>query len=299
VRTIAALALLLAARAGAASDERRLEHGGLTRVYRVHLPPSYAPGTAAPLVIYLHGGGGNARTAFLDGMDKTADRLGFILAAPAGTGKTRMGRLRGEWNGGAWDGGRCCGEADDVGFIRAMIVDLSKRYSVDPRRIYATGLSNGGLMTNRLACELADTLAAVATVAPGAIPGDCKPARPIPVMDIQGTADTCNPIDGSAPTNPICGRMPYKRMNAGRVVAAWLKLDRCSQESVPGYKNGGASCVVYPHCAGGAEVEFCKVEGMGHAWPGGLEARAIGVYPVSHDITADQIWEFFQRHPKP
>lgn len=274
-----------------------LEYGGLTRTYKVHVPPQYKSISPASAVIYVHGGGGNARSAYLDKMDKTSDKFGFILAIPEATGEIKLGELRGAWNGGKWATGECCGNADDVGFISAMIENIKQDFNVDEKRVYAAGISNGGLMTNRLACELSDKIAAIATVAPTAIPSDCKPSRLIPVMDIHGTADTCNPFDGSEPANPICKNVPYKRMPPAKVVDAWLKINKCPREgSKIIYKNGEAVCTSYSGCENDAEVAFCKVAGMGHIWPSGFESRLLGVYPVSYDISTDQIWEFFKRH---
>lgn len=277
-----------------------LIHDGLTRTYTVHVPPSYDPRRATPVVLYIHGGGGNARAAYLDGVDRTSDTFGFLLAIPEGTGEIRNGELRAEWNGGAWSTGACCGSADDVGFIRKVIGALEQDFRVDPKRIYAMGISNGGLMTNRLGCELADTLAAIATVAPAALESTCRPTRPIPVMDIHGTGDPCNPYAGGRPTAGFCARSPYMRMTPHAVVDQWRALNGCGQTSTPGYEHGAASCVQYGACRGGGEVEFCTITGMGHTWPSGAQyfpASLVG--PVSYDIATDQMWDFFRRHPLP
>lgn len=284
---------------GPGDHKFRLKHDGLRRTYLVHVPPGLDPRKPAAVVIYLHGGGGNEKSAFADKLDQTADKQGFLLAVPAGMGERRLGRVSGKWNGGAWEGGRCCGDADDLGFLSAMIDEIKTHFAVDEKRVYAAGISNGGLMANRLACDLAEKIAAVATVAPGAVPQPCQPSRPISVMDIHGTADTCNPFDGGPPANPICRKSPYSRMTPAQVLAAWRKTNRCSERSAPGYARGGASCVRYTECAEKTEVEFCKVENMGHAWPGGAEFPLLGVHPVSHDITSDRIWEFFKRNPRP
>lgn len=272
-----------------------LLHEGLTRTYKVHVPPSYNPTVPAPLVVYVHGGDGNARSAYLEGMGKASDTFGFVLAAPEGVGEVKWGELRAIWNGGRWAGGSCCGTADDVGFIAAMLQDLQRTFSIDRRRIYAAGISNGGLMTNRLACELSEQLAAVATVAPAGIPDACTPSRAIPVMDIHGTGDLCNPFDGSDPTG-VCAKAPYKRMSPAQVVDTWRAIHGCSDAFSTAYQHGAATCVRYGQCRDGAEVEFCTVTGMGHAWPSGYQLPVKSVGPVSYDISFEQIWNFFQRH---
>ena len=268
-----------------------IEHDGLMRDYYVHVPSNYN-NEKMPVVMYIHGGGGNVRSAYLDGMDKMSDKHGFLLVIPEGVGEKKLGELRASWNGGEWEGGKCCGNADDVGFISKVIDDAKKNFNVDEKRIYATGISNGGLMTNRIGCELADKVAAIATVAPAGIESNCNPFRKIPVMDIHGTDDTCNPFDGSEPSNPIC-KTDYKRTSHEEVINFWMKENNCSEKSNIIYNNGGALCISYT-CS--AEVVFCKVDGMGHAWPSGFESKTLGIYPVSQDISFDQMWEFFEKH---
>lgn len=290
---------------GATDQNFSIEHDGLTRKYKVHVPKNYSKNANAPVVIYVHGGAGDMRAAYMDGMDKMSDKHGFILAVPEGTGEVKLGHLRGSWNGGKWAAGECCGNADDVGFISKMIDEIKQKFNVDEKRIYATGISNGGLMTNRLGCELADKIAAIATVAPAAVMSKCSPSRSMPVMDIHGTADPANPPDGSEPRGIFKEEsgsgfaMSYKRMTPYQVVDTWKKINRCSEAGADGYQNGGAKCTIYTECAGGAEVELCMVEGMGHAWPSGSQyfpASMVG--PVSYDISFDQIWEFFGRNSK-
>ena len=228
-------------------------------------------------------------------MDEASDKHGFIMAVPVAT-DLEKGTMTSRWNGGKWATGECCGDTDDVGFISKMIDEIISNFSVDANRIYATGISNGGLMTNRVAGELSHRIAAFATVAPAAIPIKSTSYKPIPVMTIHGTADPCNPYDGSEPTG-LCRKSPYKRMTHREVDRAWLDINKCSDHAKPAYMKGSASCIVYEECANNVELQSCKVEGMGHTWPGGdqyLSPRLIG--PVSHDITNDQIWEFFKRH---
>lgn len=288
---------------GPNDHEYHIEHNGSRRTYVVHLPPSYNKNTATPVVLYLHGGGGDKRAAFIDGLDKYADKYGFLLIAPEAAGKTVLGHLRGTWNGGKWATGECCGTADDVGFIRTLIETVKTDYNVDERGIFATGISNGGLMTNRLACELSDVIAAIAVVAPAAIMSDCHPGRPIPVMHIHGTEDPANPLDGSAPKKIFkegtAFAMPYKRMSPREVVNEWREIDQCSGQTITGYRKGGATCEIFTDCAQDVEVALCLIDGMGHTFPGGSQYLPVSmVGKVSHDMTFDQIWEFFARNKR-
>jgi polyhydroxybutyrate depolymerase len=216
-----------------------------------------APPSGVPAVIYLPGGGGTAQAAYADGIGETSDRHKFILLVPVG--------IRKSWNGGRWAGGSCCGTQNDVKFITAMIDDASRDYPIDKRRIYAMGISNGGLMANRLACELSEKIAAIATVAPAAVEDCCSPVRPVPVLNIHGTGDRCNPYYGGEPPLDFCANVPYTRMTPRQTTGRWLEINGCSSIGPDlVYRYGDASCVRFRNCNKGADVEFCKVEGMGH-----------------------------------
>ena len=255
----------------------------------VYAPTTYSAATSMPVVIYLHGGGGDSSAAFNEGMGTSAEQLGFLLAAPAGSNNA--------WNGGTWEGGSCCGSADDVGFIAAMITHIGQHYTVDTTRIYATGISNGGLMANRLGCELSTTIAAIATVAPAARPSDCAPTRAIPVLDIHGHEDRCNPYNGGTPEFSYCASVPYTRMSAVEMQAYWKTLYSCGSATTVAYQNGGATCSTYTDCDPANNFQFCEVTNMGHTWPSGaqyLSADLIG--PVSTDISFAQMWDFLSLH---
>jgi polyhydroxybutyrate depolymerase len=159
-------ALLLLACSSTTSNVRAdslhtLTYDGLERTYILHVPPSYNERHPVPLVISLHGGGGNAgHQRRVSDFNRLADEKGFIVVYPNGTGQRQDAIL-------TWNGGACCGYAmtnnvDDVGFIRALIAELSNAYAIDPKRIYVTGISNGGIMAYRLACEASDVIAAIA-----------------------------------------------------------------------------------------------------------------------------------------
>ncbi len=284
---------------GKNDPEFALMHDGLRRVYRVHIPVSYDGKHPVPVVIYVHGGAGDMRAAYMDGLDKFSDKYGFLLLVPQGTGGVKLGRMRAQWNGGKWETGDCCGSADDVGFISRMIDEAKGKFNIDEKRIYATGISNGGLMVNRLGCELSEKIAAIAPVASAAIISDCRPSKPVSIIVIHGSADPANPPDGSAPRGIFAEKgafaMSYKRMTPYQVVDKWKKINGCLGKGRQGYKKGKADCIIFDQCRTGAEVELCIVEDMGHAYPGGsqyLPENMVG--PVSYDMTFDQIWEFFE-----
>jgi len=261
---------------GAGNHELRLEFDGRDRSYRLHVPPGYEPGAATSMVVNLHGLSSTARQEELfTEMDGAADAHGFVVLYPEGYFNS-------------WNAGLCCGTAatlgiDDVGFLRAAVAHASERLCIDPRRIYATGMSNGGYMSHRLACEAADLFAAAAPVSGGMGLTDCAPARPMPVLAFHGTADAIVRYD--------LGHAAY---------LGWAARNRCG-DTLTRTTYGASFCETYTDCDGGVEVGFCSVDGMGHCWPGGSRTLCLpylGAY--SDEVDANEtMWEFFLRHPMP
>ena len=256
---------------------------GLPRTARVHVPASYDPARPTPLVLDLHGYSMSGLTqAELTRLPAKADAAGFVVVHPDGTGAPL-----------GWNAGACCGTAastgvDDVGFVDALLAELDARLCVDPRRIYATGFSNGGFLAHRLACERADVFAAIAPVSGVIGVATCAPSRPVPVLHVHGTADTVVPFAGS----PGLG---FPSVDA--TITGWIARDQCAAPAVETFAQGDARCVSYRGCAGGAEVALCTITGGGHTWPSG------GPFPGGHqstdlDATAT-IWDFFVAHPRP
>ena len=179
------------------------------RTYLVHLPASYSKDKAWPVVLVFHGGGGNGeQMAGMTGFSRKADREGFIAVYPNGSGRWQNRFL-------TWNAGNCCAYAyengiDDVGFIRALIGKLKKDYAVDERRVFATGISNGGMMSYRLACGLSDLIAAIGPVA-GAQNIDCEPKRPVSVVILHGTADLYVRYKGGTPLRMVDVLQPEGR----------------------------------------------------------------------------------------
>ena len=193
IRIVAALWLLAFAGAAHAAlvktVQRTLPFAGLTRSYLLHVPTGYDGHAPVPLVVDLHGLGSNAlQQAAISGMGAVADTNGFIVAYPDGVN-------------GAWDAGICCGNPglDDVGFVRAVVAAVEAEFSIDPARVYATGLSNGGAMSQRLACDAADLFAAAAPMAfpvPFKPLTGCRPTRAMPVLTFMGLTDVLVHYDG-------------------------------------------------------------------------------------------------------
>lgn len=274
--------------------EQSLTHAGRTRTYTVHLPRGIGDVHAFPLVIVLHGGGGNSQNAArMSGFSALADQENFIVVYPDGTG--RLGDVLLTWNS-----GNCCGYAldhqiDDVGFIRALIAKLQRDYPIDARRVYATGMSNGGMMSYRLGCELSDQLAAIAPVA-GALNVECKPSTPISVIAFHGTADQHVLFDGGAP-KVKADPHPREDKSVAYAMNFWAQHNRC--EATP--KRDERSSVIhetYTNCANGVAVELYAIQGEGHTWPGGQRGSARGDAPTRDISATNMMWEFFKAHPK-
>lgn len=265
-----------------------IEIDGRTRTYFVHLPPSYDGQTPMAAVIVLHGATESPEgVEQRSGMSAKADKEGFVAVYPRGTGRMDPAKMP------TWNSGNCCGYAqqnhvDDVTFMRALIDRIEQDYAVDPKRVYATGISNGGMMSYRLACELSDKIAAAAPVE-GAQNITCKPSSPVSMIVFHGTADRLVPFNGG--TTPFQIGSKRNDTSVSDAIAFWVKQDACSappkHDETPDVHSD-----VYSGCADGTGVELYAVQGGHHIWPGS---------PISGNSVpaTDLMWTFFSQHPKP
>jgi len=269
------------------STSMTLKYGKRVRLYILHVPPSYDPGSAVPLVMVLHGATQSPESAeSMSHMNDLADKYGFIVVYPGGTG--RNADMMPTWNA-----GNCCGYAltnnvDDVGFLRALIDELEHDYAVDRKRVYVTGISNGAMMSYRVACELSDKVAAIAPVE-GALNVDCAPAERVSVIVFHGTADHLVPFDGG--TTPFQIGQKRTDNSVSGAISLWVKRDGCSPTPEHA-ETREVHTDIYSGCAEGTGVALYAIQGGHHMWPG---------LPISGNrVNASQImWEFFQAHPKP
>lgn len=264
----------------------------------VHVPPTLDPARAAPLVLALHGGGGHAEHMADDshyGLQKKADEAGFIVAFPNGYSKLPGGKFA------TWNAGGCCGDArdrgsDDVAFARAVVAAVQARWRVDAGRVFATGMSNGGMLAHRLACEAADVFRAVASVAGTDATERCAPSRPISVLHIHARDDDHVLFEGGAGAGAF--RDTSKVMafvSVPETVARWAARDRCTAPAQRKLEVPGAFCEAHTGCADGREVQLCVTETGGHSWPGAPTVRR-GKPGASTALNAnDVIWRFFER----
>jgi polyhydroxybutyrate depolymerase len=271
---------------------RSLTIGSLARSYAVHVPPSYDPGRPTPVVLALHAAAMNgASMARFCGLNETADRAGFVVVYPNGTGSTPFFLY--------WDAGGVRGRpSDDVGFVAKLLDDLAMVIHVDPRRVYATGMSNGAMMCYRLAAELSDRIAAIAPVAGTMAIETFRPRRPVPVLHFHGTKDGLVLFGG--PDERIPENLKFLSVDAS--IRAWAEADGCPETpavfEVPDLVEDGTRVLrkSYGPGRGGSEVILYIIEGGGHTWPG-REPRISYLGRSTRDIAAnDLIWEFFQKH---
>jgi polyhydroxybutyrate depolymerase len=279
------------------TTQHSLTVGGLARTYRVYRPAGLPTG-AVPLVVMLHGAlgtGSQAESSY--GWDAEADRGHFLVAYPDGYKRS-------------WAvSPQCCGppaadKVDDVGFITRMVAAISGETAVDQRRIYATGISNGGMLTYRLACD--NRIWAAIGPDSATMLGPCPAPAPLSIIHIHGTADQTIPFAGG----------PGKRDNGGQgsdpvkidgppiadLVATWRGTDHCGAPAVTEAAPVTRSTAT---CPDGRSVELITITGAGHQWPGQPDVnqavqRLLKLDPPSTALNAtDTIWQFFQDHPQP
>lgn len=284
--------------AGTTSETLQTADG--PRHYLLHVPPAYTGRERVPLVLNFHGFGGNpTRQNDYSGLVPIADANGFILVSPEGL-PTMNGtpwwnnllRPRPEYQ-------------DDVAFVSALLDRLEADVCIDDTRIFSTGMSNGALMSSRLACSLASRIAAVAPVAGAYYPPlvtdnpsePCADTRPVPILGFHGTKDPQVPFDGGASTRGGTFRLPIDNATPDDdVFQAWAAHNGCTGGRQESAVSAQVKRVSYGGCTNGADVQVYVVDGGGHTWPGSSVERPPEL--TTHDINASELmWKFFAAHP--
>lgn len=304
--TLLSLALLLtmaspaqAVRPRTTSDDPILTvtHDGLQRQALVHVPAGYRSGTPLPLIVALHGGGGSMQHMANDrrfGLISLSERSGYIVVFPNGYSRRGNGRLA------TWNAGECCAAArdeqiDDSGFIAHLIHETSRRYSIDPARIYATGMSNGAMMAYRLACDHPDLIRAVAAVAGTDNTRSCPDGRPVSILHIHAKDDSRVLFEGGAGAAFRREQVVTDFTSVKDSIARWTRRNGCTGAPRTVLDIDGARCERYAPCRDDSEVELCVTDTGDHSWPGGRKGRGMG--PSQALSATARMDEFFRRQP--
>jgi polyhydroxybutyrate depolymerase len=253
-----------------------LTSGGQARRYRLHVSTKYKAGTRTPLILNLHGYNSfGEQEEIISQMSVKADVAGFIVVYPEGLGNPQ-----------SWKFGDRAEGAADVAFIADLIRRLQSQYTIDANRIYATGISNGAEMSYRLACDMAETIAAFGFVSGGYPPfKDCNPPRAVPVVLFHGTKDQLLAYEGHPPL-----MLPVREWAAN-----WAARNGCEAKPKVTYQKGEATGETWGNCRENSDVTLYTIEGKGHSWPG----STMPAFITTKDVNAtDVMWEFFAAHPK-
>jgi polyhydroxybutyrate depolymerase len=267
---------------------------GLTRSYLIHVPVGYDPKNEYSLVVALHGGFGSGESMEKQTrMSDLADKKGFIVVYPDGVANANGVR--------AWNAGNCCGapsknNVDDVGYMRQLVASLESTYSVDTKKVFAMGMSNGAMLSNRLVCEASDVFAAVAPVSGTPQVAVCNPKRPIPILMVHGTSDAIVPFNGGVGTSFVTKDNSF--ISVAQALSDWSGRNKCFGKevvtSIPPLTNDGITVdkIMYSGCV--AETILYRINGGTHSWPGGTQARAQESAAPSQSFDASEtIWTFF------
>lgn len=278
-----------------------INHQTYQRKFMVHFPPNFTTATQRALVLNLHGGSGNMVNAQgFSMLNPVSDLNNFIVAWPQGYGIAPPGF--------SWADGRNTSAdqagIDDIGFIDKLIDTLITRYNVDTNRIYICGFSNGGFMVQRLACQLPDRFAAMASLGSSmdtVLYQNCNPSKPIPMAFFNGTADPAMPYEGGPMQNPQV--IPVVPVDT--TVRFWVSHNKC-QTITPVFNfpdtfttdNSTAELYTFTNCDCNSDVKFYKLINGGHTWPGVYVASQASVLGnTNRDINAsDELWKFFNAH---
>ncbi len=253
-----------------------LTYEGQQRTYRLYTPKAYRPDRPLPLVLAFHGYGSQGKDlANGSGLNEVAEQKGFVVVYPDGI-KRRWNPLNKMLTG-----------VDDVGFVPALITHIKRNRAIDSRRVYATGVSNGGFLVQRLACETSSPIAAFASVVatlPSQLKGSCNPQTPVPMLMINGTDDQKVPWQG--------GNLGYGSiLSVPGTIDFWQRYNNCpSSAPVKRLVGDRVEIARYPNCQGGSEVALVTLKGVGHVWPRGGSGSAALLNG------SEEIWNFFQRH---
>lgn len=282
----------------AAMDLVSLPHQGMDRSYFVHVPDALKGRSGLPAVVLFHGGEGDGRKAeAASEMSIAADQNGFVVIYPNSPGQQ-------------WNDGRSTTQSgiDDVGFTAALLADAERKFGIDPNRVFAAGMSNGGMFTQRLACDAAPLFRAFGVVVanmPSDLAPNCRPARPVPMLFMNGTGDRLMPVEGGeiASMRALGAGVGGSVLSYRDTQAFWRRVNGCGpagrEAALPDRSDDGTRVLAEEvgDCRGGAGLAFFTVENGGHNWPGSPMRTTRLSGTVSQDVSATrEIVAFFRRY---
>jgi len=243
-----------------------------SRSYSIYIPSTYTSEISSPLLIALHGiSGWDLQLMYNTEFNNLAEANGFIVAYPNGNAELVDNKVIRSWNGGS-----CCAisqrnNSDDLSYINNLIDDVSSRYSINSKRVYLTGHSNGSMLAQKMACQLSNKITAVAVVAGRLLLDTCNPESPVSILQIYGTADTLNPENGGT-TNYTLGTYTYQFtsrsvMNSLQLLAVANGCSTNFSEN-KNFSNKDLTISTWPDCKNGVVVSAIKITGASHAWMG-------------------------------
>ena len=280
---------------GPGDHARTLMMGEQKRSYLVHVPKKYDPKSPTAVVLALHGAAmdGSMMVSF-SSLHKKSEESGFIVVYPSGLG---VGPFR-TWNAGGFTGKMAEGKADDVAFIGKLLDELGTVVTVDEKRVYACGMSNGGMMCYRLAAELSDRIAAIAPVAGTIAIEESQPKRPVSVIHFHGLQDQIVPYEMAKGKTP-----PFMKLKGVEdSIQTWVKLNGCGDKPTTDTLSKAddemkVTRTTYRGGQDGSEVVLVIIEEGGHTWPGEQPPVSFIGKSVKNISANDLMWEFFEKHP--
>ena len=273
-----------------------LIHNELYRFYKVHIPASYSPNKPHPVLFSFHGGGGDMTIQSNDKFYKLiskSEKEGFVIVFPNGFSKLKSGKLA------TWNAGNCCGDArdqniDDIGFVKAILLELKNKISVDEKKIFSIGMSNGAMMSYRLACQMSDVFSGIAAVAGTDNTQECVPKKAISILHIHAKDDDHILFNGGIGKAAVDKKYITNFTSVPATITKWVNFNECDKNSLYRTQLEGAYCDEYTKCKDNTKVKLCVTESGKHSWPGGEKAKRQSS-PSKAFSANDVIWDFFQK----
>lgn len=271
-----------------------IQVGDLTRYFKVHIPKSYNGSKKVPLLFALHGGGGDMEVQSNDKyylQISKSESEGYIVIFPNGYSEFKSGKFA------TWNAGNCCAQArdknvDDIAFFKSLISFAKDKMMIDENKIFSTGMSNGGMMSYRLACELSDQIKGIGAVAGTDNTKECHPKNPVSILHIHAKDDDHVLFNGGLGPKALSKKGETEFNSVTNTINKWVDFNGCPKTSKRVLDINGAYCDLYSPCKNGTEVKLCVTETGGHSWPGGEKPR--GGAPSKAIIANDIIWDFLK-----